>query len=302
MKSLQHPSRVRIVEVGPRDGLQNEPERVPTADKIRFVDMLTAAGVPCIEVTSFVRPDRIPQLSDAAEVYRGVVRRPGVRYSALVPNDRGLDFALDAGVDTIAVFTGATETFTRRNINMGIAESLARFRRVTERALAHGLDVRGYVSVCFGCPYEGTVDPEAVAGVASALLDMGCYEVSIGDTIGVAVPPHVERMVERLVRDVPLDAIALHLHDTRGTALANVLIGLAAGVSTFDTSAGGLGGCPYAPGAAGNLATEDLLYMLHGMGIETGIDLDAVARASAFMSRVIGRELPGRFARAACSD
>lgn len=293
------PARVRIVEVGPRDGLQNEPDKVPTVDKIAYIDLLTQAGIRDIEVTSFVRPSRIPQLADASEVFAGIFHREGVRYSALVPNRKGLENALAAGVRSIALFTGATESFTRRNINMSIAESLERFGEVAEVALAEGLEVRGYVSVCFGCPYEGAVDPSRVVEVAEALLRLGCYEVSIGDTIGVARPGQVEELVLRLQRVAPLDRIALHLHDTRGTALANVLTGLLLGVSIFDAAAGGLGGCPYAPGASGNLATEDLVYMLHGMGVETGVDLDALVEASRFMSEVLHRSLPSKYLRAA---
>ena len=293
------PQKVRIVEVGPRDGLQNEPDKVPTVDKIAYIDLLTQAGLRDIEVTSFVRPSRIPQLADAADVFAGTIHRDGVRYSALVPNRKGLENALAAGVRSIAVFTGASESFTRRNINMTIAESLDRFGDVASIALREGVEVRGYVSVCFGCPYEGAVDPERVIAVTQALLDMGCYEVSIGDTIGVARPGQVEDLVSRLVAVTDLGRIALHLHDTRGTALANVLTGLLMGVSIFDAAAGGLGGCPYAPGASGNLATEDLVYMLHGMGIETGVDLDTLVEASRFMSEVLHRTLPSKYLRAA---
>lgn len=295
----QVPRRVRLVEVGPRDGLQNEPDKVPTVDKIAYIDLLTQAGLRDIEVTSFVRPARVPQLADAAEVFEGIFHRDGVRYSALVPNRKGLENALAAGVRSIAVFTGATESFTRRNINMTIAESLDRFGEVVRVALAEGIEVRGYVSVCFGCPYEGAVDPGRVVQVAEALIGLGCYEVSIGDTIGVARPGQVEDVVGRLAEGVGLERVALHLHDTRGTALANVLTGLLMGVTTFDVAAGGLGGCPYAPGASGNLATEDLVYMLHGMGVDTGVDLDALVEASRFMSEVLHRTLPSKLFRAA---
>ncbi|GMV41549.1 MAG: hydroxymethylglutaryl-CoA lyase [Myxococcales bacterium] len=295
----QVPRRVRLVEVGPRDGLQNEPDKVPTVDKIAYIDLLTQAGLRDIEVTSFVRPARVPQLADAAEVFAGIFHREGVRYSALVPNRKGLENALAAGVRSIAVFTGATESFTRRNINMTIAESLDRFGEVVRVALAEGVEVRGYVSVCFGCPYEGAVDPGRVVQVAEALIGLGCYEVSIGDTIGVARPGQVEDVVGRLAEGVGLERVALHLHDTRGTALANVLTGLLMGVTTFDVAAGGLGGCPYAPGASGNLATEDLVYMLHGMGVDTGVDLDALVEASRFMSEVLHRTLPSKLFRAA---
>lgn len=292
------PRRVRIVEVGPRDGLQNEPDKVPTVDKIAYIDLLTQAGLRDIEVTSFVRPSRIPQLADAADVFAGILHRDGVRYSALVPNRKGLENAQAAGVRSIAVFTGASESFTRRNINMTIAESLDRFGEVTRQALAAGMEVRGYISVCFGCPYEGSVDPARVVQIAEALIALGCYEVSIGDTIGVARPGQVEELVGRLADAMPLDRVALHLHDTRGTALANVLTGVLLGVTSFDAAAGGLGGCPYAPGASGNLATEDLVYMLHGMGIDTGVDLEALVEASRFMSEVLHRTLPSKLFRA----
>ncbi len=292
------PGAVRIAEVGPRDGLQNEPGRVATEDKIAFVDALTDAGLRCIEVSSFVRPSRIPQLADAEAVFAGIRRREGVRYVALVPNMRGLERARAARVDTIAVFTGATESFVRRNINMTVRESLDRFREVVSAARSEGMDVRGYVSVCFGCPYEGPVDPQRVVDIAAELLDMGCYEVSLGDTVGVAVPPQIVDMAARLEAIAPLDRFALHLHDTRGVALANILMALQCGFVAFDAAAGGLGGCPYAPGASGNVATEDVLYMLGGLGIETGVDLDAVVEATRLVAEALGRLPPGRYARA----
>lgn len=302
MNKLRLPTKVRVVEVGPRDGLQNEPERISTDDKIAFVNLLTYAGFSDIEVTSFVRPSRIPQLADAAKVFQGIHQAPGTRYSALVPNDRGLEDALSAGVKTVAVFTGASETFTRRNINMSIADSLQRFAAVSRRAVDAGLRVRGYISVVFGCPYEGKVDENRVVEIAKQLIDMGCYEISVGDTIGVAIPTQIESMVVLLSNHIPLQQIALHLHDTRGTALANVMAGLLCGVTAFDSSAGGLGGCPYAPGAAGNLATEDLLYMLNGMGIATGVDLSRVVDASRHISDVLGRPLPSKYLRAALAQ
>jgi hydroxymethylglutaryl-CoA lyase len=286
------PKRVRIVEVGPRDGLQNEAASVPTADKIAFVDALSEAGHSVIEVSAFVSPKWVPQMADAAEVFAGITRRAETRYTALVPNVEGLDRAIAAGVDEVAVFAAASESFSRRNINQSIDASLERYRDVCDRARKVSLPVRAYVSTAFGCPFEGPVNPSAVAGVASALLKMGAYEVAISDTIGIAHPGQVERVLELLMARLPGNTIALHFHDTRGTALANVLTALHLGISTFDSSAGGLGGCPYAPGATGNLATEDLLYMLNGMGIETGVDIDRVASAS----RLIGEKLDHRLA------
>jgi hydroxymethylglutaryl-CoA lyase len=293
------PRQVRVVEVGPRDGLQNEKAIIATADKLRFIELLNAAGFPEIEVTSFVSPKAIPQLADAAEVFPAVAQRPGTRYSALVPNQRGMERAIAAGVRAIAVFTAASEAFTHANINMTIAESIAAFQPVVQRARAEGLHVRGYISTAFGCPYQGAVAPQAVVDVAARLLALGVDELSIGDTIGVATPNQVTDLVPLLAERAGLERLALHFHDTRGTALANVLAGLQAGVQTFDSAAGGLGGCPYAPGAAGNLATEDLLYMLHGMGIHTGIDLDAVVRASQFLATIVRRPLTSKYLQAA---
>ncbi len=293
---------VRIVEVGPRDGLQNEPVFVPTEAKVRFIDLLSAAGLPIVETTSFVSPKAIPALADADAVYPAITKRPGTRYPALVPNVRGLERALAAGVTEIALFTAASETFTRRNINMTIDESLTSFAAVIERAQPAGLTVRGYVSTAFGCPYEGHVPPEKVVDVTRRLLALGVAEISIGDTIGVATPNQITGMIELLKTVAPLDTLALHLHDTRGTALANAYAGLEAGVTCFDSAAGGLGGCPYAPGASGNLATEDLLYMLHGLGIDTGVDLAKVTAASRYLAGVLGHALPGRYLAAVASD
>jgi hydroxymethylglutaryl-CoA lyase len=293
------PSQVTVVEVGPRDGLQNEHGIVPTEAKIAYIDLLSAAGLPVIEATSFVSPRAIPQLADAAEVMRGIQRRPGVRYTALVPNLRGMEAALASGLREVAVFTGASETFVQHNINCSIAESIERFTPVVERAREAGVRVRGYISTVFGCPYEGKVAPAAVVRVAAQLLALGVDELSLGDTIGVATPNQVVEMVGLVGASVPLDRLALHFHDTRGTALANVLAGLEAGVTIFDSSAGGLGGCPYAPGASGNLSTEDLLYMLHGMGIRTGVDLDAVVAASRYLAGVLGRIPTSRYYQAA---
>jgi isopropylmalate/homocitrate/citramalate synthase len=284
--------------MGPRDGLQNEAGIVPAADKIRYIDLLSQSGLAVIETTSFVRPGAIPQLSDAEEVMAGISRRAGVTYVCLVPNDRGLDRARAAGVDAIAVFTAASESFTRRNINMTIAESLATFRTVVKQARAEGMWVRGYVSTAFGCPYEGAVPVENVVRVAEALAEMGIDEISIGDTIGVATPNQVVDVAEALQTRMPVERLAMHFHDTRGTALANVVAALQMGIATFDSSSGGLGGCPYAPGATGNLATEDLLYMLHGMGLETGVDLDKVRDASRFIGGVLQRDLVSRAFRA----
>jgi hydroxymethylglutaryl-CoA lyase len=282
---------VRIVEVGPRDGLQNEPEPVPTAQKIAFVDALSEAGYDEIEVSAFVSPKWIPPLADAAEVFAGIRRRPGVVYSALVPNEQGLDRALAAGAGKIAVFTAASETFNRKNVNAGIAESIARFEPVVPRALAANVRVRGYISTAFWCPYEGTVDPSAVVSVAKRLLDLGVEELSIGDTIGKAVPAEVDRLLDRLLDAVPQDQIALHFHDTYGRATDNALAGYARGVTVFDASAGGVGGCPYAPGAAGNVSTQDLARALREAGAEVSIDLAKVDAATRLLAGVLRRPL-----------
>jgi isopropylmalate/homocitrate/citramalate synthase len=275
--------------MGPRDGLQNESATVPTADKIRYIDMLSASGLAVIETTSFVRPNAIPQLTDAEAVMAGIERKPGMTYLCLVPNMRGFERARASGVNAIAVFTAASDSFTKRNINMTIEESLVAFRDVVVAARGEGMWVRGYISTAFGCPYEGHVPIEAVVRVANALAEMGIDEISIGDTIGVGTPDRVVDLAEALQREMPVERLAMHFHDTRGTALANVLAALQMNVAIFDASSGGLGGCPYAPGASGNLATEDLLYMLHGMGIETGIDLERVREASRFISGILQR-------------
>ena len=292
------PPRVRIVEVGPRDGLQNEAARIATADKIAFVDALSAAGHSVIEVSAFVSPKWVPQMADAAEVFAGISRRAGTRYTALVPNVEGLTRALAARADEVAIFAAASETFSRKNINQGIDASLEGYRAVCERARAAGIPVRAYVSTAFGCPFEGAVDPAAVARVSEALIAMGAYEVAVSDTIGIAHPGQVPRVVDAVAARVPIDRIALHFHDTRGTALANVLTALHLGIATFDASAGGLGGCPYAPGATGNLATEDLLYMLDGLGIETGVNIDGVAQASRLIGARLDHPLPSRYVAA----
>jgi hydroxymethylglutaryl-CoA lyase len=280
---------VTVVEVGPRDGLQNEPAVVPTGAKVELIERLAAAGLPVVEATSFVSPRAVPQLADAGVVLPAVRRRPGVRYPVLVPNLRGLERALAAGADAVAVFTAASEAFTRANINMTIAESLHAFAPVLERARAEGMWARGYVSTAFGCPYQGAVEPEAVAAVAGALDELGCDQVSIGDTIGVGRPEQVPEVVGAVVARLPIERVALHLHDTGGLALANVAAGLAAGVRTFDSSAGGLGGCPFAPGAPGNVATEALVGLLHDRGFETGVDVEAVRSAGGWMRGLLGR-------------
>ncbi|MBV9972052.1 MAG: hydroxymethylglutaryl-CoA lyase [Candidatus Eremiobacteraeota bacterium] len=278
------PNSVRIYEVGPRDGLQNESANVPADVKVRYIDLLSESGLQMIEATSFVSPKAIPQLSDSAEVFAAIRKRPGVRYVVLCPNLRGLERARQAGVDSIAVFTAASETFTKRNINMSIDESMRVFGEVIREARSDGMWVRGYISTAFGCPYEGAVPIEQVLKVTQQLLELGCDEISIGDTIGVGVPTQVDALIPKLAQVVPLERIALHFHDTRGTALANVHAALQHGITIFDSSAGGLGGCPYAPGASGNLGTEDLLYMLDGMGIKTGVDLAKIRAASRFIA------------------
>ena len=295
---MRKPAAVRIVEVGPRDGLQNEPAPVGTADKIAFVNALSDAGHRVIEVSAFVSPKWVPQMADAAEVFAGIARRSGTRYTALVPNLAGLQRAIAARVDGIAVFAAASESFSRRNINQSIAESLETYRAVCAAAKDAGLPVRAYVSTAFGCPFEGAVAPAAVAEVSAALMEMGAYEVAVSDTIGIAHPGQVAPVVAAVAARVPLDRVALHFHDTRGTALANVLTALDLGVMTFDASAGGLGGCPYAPGATGNLATEDLLYMLDGLGIDTGVSLDGVLAASRAIEEKLGHPLASRYAAA----
>ena len=297
--SASMPQRVTVAEVSPRDGLQNEQGVIPTESKIAFINMLSEAGFPVVEATSFVSPKAIPQLADASEVMAGITRRPGTRYSVLVPNEKGMLRALAAQVDEVAVFTGASETFVQHNIRASIASSIANFRPVVAMAREAGIRVRGYISTAFGCPYEGAVAPAAVASVARELVALGVDELSIGDTIGVATPNQVGDVVSALLDVTSLDRLAMHFHDTRGTALANVLAALELGIAIFDSSSGGLGGCAYAPGASGNLATEDLLYLLHGMGIETGINLDAVVAASRYLASVRGLAPASRYYAAA---
>lgn len=285
---------IRIHEVGLRDGLQNEAAFIPTRDKIELAGMLADAGLSRIELTSFVSPRWIPQLADHDAVAAETPRRPGVQLSALVPNRRGLEGAKAANLDAIAIFLSASEAHSKKNINKSIDEALAVLSDVAKAALEAGMWVRGYVSTVFGCPYEGAVDPEKPHEIVHRLFEMGVCEVSLGDTIGVANPKQVRDFVRRLARDLPLEKLALHMHDTRGTALANVLAGLDTGITTFDSAFGGLGGCPYAPGASGNLATEDLVYMLEGMGYETGVDLDLLIRASERVSDLVSRTLPSK--------
>lgn len=291
---MELPDKVTVYEVGPRDGFQNVARFVPTEVKIAFVDALAAAGLPVIEATSFVSPKWVPQLADAHEVLTGIDPRPGTRYPVLVPNTIGFENAVEAGADEIAVFTAASEAFNRRNINATIEESIERFRPVVSAALARGVRVRGYVSTAFGCPYQGEVPLEDLLHVTEELFRLGCAEVSIGDTIGVADPAQVAAACEAMQGRFDLSAVALHLHDTYGRGLANVLAGLEAGITIFDSSAGGLGGCPYAPGAAGNLATEDLVSMLDRMGIETGVDLELVVQANSDLQRATGLHLPSK--------
>lgn len=293
------PGRVRITEVGPRDGLQNEGVPVPTEAKVAFVRALVAAGLREIEVSSFVRPDRVPQLADAEEVFARLGRAPaGVTYLALVPNQRGLDRALAAGAGKVAVFTAATESFNQRNVNATIAESLARFAPVVAGARRAGIAVRGYVSTAFVCPYEGRTPPARAVDVCRRLLDLGCDEIDVGDTIGAATPPDVAALLDLLLPHVPAERVVLHFHDTRGTALVNVVEGLRHGVAAFDASAAGLGGCPFAPGATGNLATEDLLFLLSGLGVEHGVDLERLRDAARPVEAILGRPLPGKVYRA----
>ena len=286
---MRIPQRVRVVEVGPRDGLQNEQVIVPVEARLALVEGLADAGLTSIEVGSFVSPRWVPQMQGTAELLSRLPRRPGVRYPVLVPNLKGLEHALSAGVEEIAVFAAASESFSQRNINCSIADSLDRFAPVVERAQASGMQVRGYVSCVLGCPYEGDVAPDVVADVAGALARMGCYEVSLGDTIGVGTPQRAAQLVDRVAQEVPLDRIAVHFHDTYGQALANVLACLDRGVTAVDSAVAGLGGCPYAPGAAGNLATEALAYMLAGMGVQTGIQLSRLREVGRAIRAVLDR-------------
>jgi len=292
------PAEATIYEVGPRDGLQNEARPVPTAEKIRFIDSLVASGIRNIEITSFVSAKWIPQLADSAEVARGVQRIPGVRMSALVPNKRGLETALASGMKEIALFISVSETHNKKNVNKTIDDTIAAFEEVVPVAAAAGVSVRAYLSTVFGCPYEGDVDPDAVVALTGRLRDLGVYQISISDTIGVANPRQVEDVLSRVLEKHPANSLAVHFHDTQGTALANCVVALTLGITTIDAAAGGLGGCPYAPGASGNLATEDVVAMLHGMGIKTGIDLDKLTEASRTAATFVGHELPSKYLKA----
>ena len=298
MTQAKLPPRVRMVEVGPRDGLQNEPAMVPVDVKVALIDRLADAGLRAIEATAFVSPKWVPQMADAAEVMARIRRRDGVRYAALTPNSRGFEAALAAKADEVAVFVAASEAFSRRNVNCGIAESLERAKPVFAAAAAHGIRVRGYVSCVLGCPYEGDVDPGRVAQVAGALRAMGAYEISLGDTIGVGTAGATQALVSAVSAQVPVEALAGHFHDTYGQALANVHAALQMGVATFDCSVAGLGGCPYAKGATGNVASEDVLYLLDGLGIETGVDMRKLRLAGDYISAFLGRPSASRVARA----
>jgi hydroxymethylglutaryl-CoA lyase len=295
---MNYPSKVKLVEMGPRDGLQNEAHTVPLDVKVQFIDLLNDAGFQAIEVGSFVSPKWVPQMANTADVLARIRQKAGVSYPVLVPNMKGLEAALAAGAKEIASFGAATEAFSRRNTNCSIAESLERFEPVCRSALDHGLRVRGYISVVLGCPYEGEVDPAAVADFAARLNDLGCYEISLGDTIGTGTPAKTQRLIEAIAKRVPVERLAGHFHDTYGQALANILAAMEMGVAVFDSSAAGLGGCPYAKGATGNVASEDVLYMLHGMGIETGIDMRRLLTASAFIGESLGRPTSSRAGRA----
>ncbi|MEA2488263.1 MAG: hydroxymethylglutaryl-CoA lyase [Acidobacteriota bacterium] len=289
---------VKVVEVGPRDGLQNEKVTIPTQAKIDYITALGDAGLRVIEAGAFVSPKWVPQMADTAEVYRNIPKDPGVEYPVLVPNMKGLERAIESGVKSIAIFTAASETFNKRNINMSIDESFENYAPVAMRAREEGIRVRGYVSTAFGCPYEGEVLPEKVLEVCARLLDLGCYEVSVGDTIGVGTPMQVQGVVGVLLQVIPHSRLAMHFHDTRGTALANTMAALEMGIATFDASAGGLGGCPYAPGASGNMATEDLIYLLDSMAIDTGVDLNRLVQASSIIAPYLDHPLPGRYLQA----
>ena len=292
------PSKVRIIEVGPRDGLQNEKQKVPTKTKVELVRRLGASGLKAIEVTAFVSPRWVPQMADAAKVLTGIERLPDVRYTVLTPNLKGLEDAIAAGAKEVAVFGAASETFSQKNINCSIAESLERFRPVVQAARDADVKVRGYVSCVLGCPYQGEIAPLAVAEIAHALLDMGCYEISLGDTIGSGTPEKTKAMLEAVARRVPLKKLAGHYHDTWGMAIANIYASLQMGINAFDSSVAGLGGCPYAPGAAGNVATEDVVWLLNGLGIDSGLDLESLIDTAVWITGQLGREPASRVARA----
>jgi hydroxymethylglutaryl-CoA lyase len=293
------PVDVTLYEVGPRDGLQNESRLIPTGDKIQLIDALSDTGLRSIEITSFVNPKWIPQLADGVEVAQRVRRRPGITYSALVPNRQGFDSAVKAGMQEIAVFLSASETHNKKNVNKTIAATLQAFGEVVPPALERGMRVRAYVSTVYGCPYEGKVDPGKALELCRALRAMGCYQISLGDTIGVANPRQVRDVLSRVLAETPIEAVAVHFHDTRGTALANILVAVEMGITTVDAALGGLGGCPYAPGASGNVATEDVIYMLEEMGVKTGVDLDKLIDCSRLASTLVGHEMPSKYYRAA---
>ena len=295
---MNRPHRVKVVEVGPRDGLQNETAPVSTETKLALIERLAAAGLTAVEAGSFVSPRRVPRMADSAEIYRRLTRRPGTVYPALVPNLQGLEAALAAGVEEIAVFVSASEGFSQRNIACSRAESLDRLAPVARAAVAQGLRLRGYVSCVVACPYDGPVAPDQAAEMAERLIELGCYEISLGDTIGVATADAVRRLIEAAAVRLPRERLALHFHDTYGQGVANVLTGLEEGIAVYDASVAGLGGCPFAPGATGNVATEDVLYLLHGLGIETGVDLAAVAETGAWISDALGRPNASRAGRA----
>ncbi|XP_059376330.1 hydroxymethylglutaryl-CoA lyase, mitochondrial isoform X2 [Carassius carassius] len=294
------PERVKIVEVGPRDGLQNEKTVVPTEVKIRLIDMLSEAGLPVIEATSFVSPKWVPQMSDQEEVMRGLHKKAGVNYPVLTPNLKGFQAAMKAGAKEVAIFGAASELFSKKNINCSVDESLLRFEEVMRAANQEGVPVRGYVSCVLGCPYEGKVSPNKVAEVAKRLYSMGCYEISLGDTIGVGTPGGMTEMLNAVKKEVPVEALAVHCHDTYGQALANILVALQNGVSVVDSSVAGLGGCPYAQGASGNVATEDVVYMLHGLGIHTGVDLPKLLDAGSYICHSLNRRTNSKVAQASC--
>ena len=293
------PVDVTLYEVGPRDGLQNESRLIPTDNKVQLIDALSDTGLRAIEITSFVNPKWIPQLADGVEVAQRVRRKSSVNYSALVPNRQGFDSAVKAGMKEIAVFLSASETHNKKNVNKTIAATLQAFGEVVPPALERGMRVRAYVSTVYGCPYEGKVDPNAALELCRALRAMGCYQISLGDTIGVANPRQVRDVLSRVLAETPIEAVAVHFHDTRGTALANILVAVEMGITTVDAALGGLGGCPYAPGASGNVATEDVVYMLEEMGVKTGVDLEKLIDCSRLASTLVGHEMPSKYYRAA---
>lgn len=298
MEPAALPGRIRIAEMGPRDGLQNIPDTVPPEVKLGLIERLQAAGLTYIEVAAFVNPKAVPQMADAEAICAGLVRRPGVSYAALAPNVQGLERALACGVQEVGLFTAASEAFSRHNTRCTIEESLQRAAAIAALARAAGVRLRGYVSCVLGCPYEGATDPGRVAELAAALRDLGCYEISLGDTIGVGTPGKARALVQRVAQAVPADRLALHFHDTYGQALANIVACLELGIASVDSSVAGLGGCPYAPGASGNVASEDVVYMLHGLGIQTGVDLDALCAAGAYISEALGRPSASKAGRA----